>query len=128
FKERDQARAEIEKEGPPALPLLRKVEQSNAELEIKQRAKKCIEAIEKKSPNSLVMAAARLLKHRRVEGGCALLLEYVALAPDDNVEEEVCAGIYSLALSGAHLDVLPPKVKAGKLDPIMAKALTDKEP
>src|SRR5438046_2094374 len=66
FKEREQARLEIEKEGPPALPLLRKVQQSNVELEVKQRAERCLKAIEEKSPSKLVMAAARLLKHRRV--------------------------------------------------------------
>jgi hypothetical protein len=128
FKEREQARMDIEKEGPPALSLLRKVEQSNAELEVKQRAKKCVEAIEKKSSSALVMAGARILKHRRAKGSCEMLLEYVALAPDDNVEEEIFSCIYSLALAGAHLDVLPPKVKAGKLDPVVVKALTDKEP
>jgi HEAT repeat protein len=128
YKEREQARVEVEKEGPQALPLLRKVMTSSAELEVKQRAERCVKAIEEKSPSTLVMAAARLLKHRRTPGACALLLEYVAVAPDENVEEEVFAAIYSLALAGAKLSVVPPAVKNGKLDPVMVLALTDKEP
>src|SRR5262249_50270209 len=109
-------------------PVLRKVLQSNAELEVKQRAMRCIKDIEEKSPNTLVMAAARLMRHRRVEGGCAALLEYVAVAPDDLGEEEGDARIYSLAIVGAEVNVLPPSVKAGKLDPLLVKALGDKEP
>src|SRR5579862_796081 len=38
YKEREQARIEIEKVGTPALPALRKVVHDNVELEIKQRA------------------------------------------------------------------------------------------
>ena len=68
YKEREVARLEVEKEGPPALPLLRQVLKNNVELEVKQRAERCIKAIEEKSPNALVMAAARLLRHRRADG------------------------------------------------------------
>jgi HEAT repeat protein len=128
FKERTQATEDIVKEGPPALPQLRKMLQGNAELEIKRRAEECIKAIEKKSPNALVMAAARLLKQRRVPGAGAVLLEYVPVAPDENVEEEVFASIFGLAMLGAQLDVLPPVVKAGTLDPLLVQALNDKEP
>ncbi|HYV39269.1 MAG TPA: HEAT repeat domain-containing protein [Gemmataceae bacterium] len=127
FKEREQARAAIEKEGPPALPLLRKVLQNSADLEAKMRAESCIKNIEAKSPNALVAAAARMLKHRRVEGAGAVLLAYVAFAPDDVIEEEVYISIYNLALVGAKLNVLPPAVKSGKLDPAMVAALTDKD-
>jgi hypothetical protein len=127
FKEREQARAAIEKEGPPALPLLRKVVQSGDELEAKMRAESCIKNIETKSPNTLVAAAARMLKHRRVDGAGAVLLAYVAFAPDDVVEEEVYLSIYSLALVGARVNVLPPTVKSGKLDPAMVAGLTDKD-
>jgi len=128
YKEREQARVDVEKIGPPALPLLRKVLKSNVELEVKQRAERCLKAIEEKSPNKLVMAAARLLKHRRVDGAARVLMEYVAIAPDDIVEEEVFASIYSLALVGARLEVLPPAVRAGRLDPLMLAALADKDP
>ena len=43
-----------------ALPLLRKVAKSNAELEVKLRAEQSIKAIEAKSPNTLVTAARHL--------------------------------------------------------------------
>jgi hypothetical protein len=128
FKERKQAQSDLIKEGPPALPALRKVVKSNVELEIKSRCDRCIKDIETASPNTLVMAAARLLKARQTPGACAVLLEYVALAPDDIVEEEVFASIYCLALVGAKAEVFPPQVKAGHLEPLLVQALTDKEP
>jgi hypothetical protein len=128
FKDRSQATADIIKEGPPALPVLRKVVEGNAELEIKQRAKECIKEIEKKSPNAQVLAAARLLKHRRVPGAGAMLLEYVPVAPDAMVEEEVYASIYALSMLGAEFHVLPPVAKTGTLDPLMVRNLSDKEP
>jgi HEAT repeat protein len=128
FKERDQAQADLIKEGPPTLPSLRKVVKSNVELEIKSRCDRLIKEIEKKSPNTLVTAAARLLKARQTAGACAALLEYVAIAPDDAVEEELFSCIYDLALTGAKLEVFPPEVKAGKLNPILVQALSDKEP
>jgi HEAT repeat protein len=128
YKEREQARLEVEKEGPPALPLLRKVLRNNVELEVKQRAERCVKAIEEKSPNTLVMAAARLLRHRRAPGAVPVLMEYVAIAPDEVVEEEIFASVYSLALVGAKLDVMSPAVKSGKLDPYLETALADKDP
>ncbi len=127
FKEREQATADIIAAGPPALPLLRKVMSSNVDLETKRRADRCVKAIEEKSPSSLVVAAARVLKHRRTQSAAAVLMEYLPVAPDDVVEEEVDAALFSLALIGARLDVLPPLVKAGKMDALFVKALSDKE-
>jgi hypothetical protein len=127
FKEREQATSDIIAAGPPALPLLRKVLGSNVDLETKKRADRCIKAIEEKSPSALVVAAARVLKHRRTQSACAILMAYLAVAPDDVVEEEIDAALFSLALIGAKLDVLPPLVKAGKLDPLFVKALEDKD-
>jgi HEAT repeat protein len=128
FKEREQAAAELIKEGPSALPALRKAANGTVALEFKKRCDKCIKAIETASPNTLVLAAARLLRARQTPGACALLLEYVAIAPDDIVEEEVCTSIYHLALVGAKVEVFPPQVKAGQLDPLLVKTLTDQEP
>jgi hypothetical protein len=128
FKEREQARVEVIKEGPPALPLLRRVMQDKVELEVKLRAENCVKAIEKESPNALVSAAARILKHRRADSAVPVLMEYVAIAPDENIEEELFASIYSLALVGAKLEVFPPAVKAGSMHPQMPAALADDDP
>jgi hypothetical protein len=127
FKEREEATAELVKVGPPALSALRHVVEGTAELELKKRCDRCIKEIEKKSPNTLVMAAARLLKARQAPGACTILLQYLPFAPDEAVEEEVIAAIYELALEGARLDVFPPQVKAGKLNPVAVQALVDKE-
>jgi HEAT repeat protein len=128
FKEREKAVADLIELGPPALPSLRKVMQSGVELEIAKRCDKAVKEIEKRSPNTLVMAAARLLKARQAPGAVAVLLEYVPVAPDDVVEEELLICIYELALSGAKLEMFPPEVKAGKLDALLVQALADKEP
>ena len=128
LKEREQARRH--RKGWPwsRLPLLRKVLLSNAELEVKQRAERSIKTIEEKSPNTLVAAAARLLAHRQVDGALTALMQYLPLAPDELVEEQISASIYSLALKGARLTVLPPAVGTGKLDPAMVTALADQQP
>jgi hypothetical protein len=76
FKERELAKADIVKVGPPALPVLKKAMSGTGELEFKKRCDLCIKEIEKESPNALVAAAARLLKARQTPGACAMLLEY----------------------------------------------------
>jgi hypothetical protein len=127
FKEREQASSDLIKHGPPALPALRKAVKGAADLEIKKRCQRCIDSIEKQSPNALVMAAARLLNARQTPGACAALIDYVAFAPDSIVEEELFSSIYQLALGGAKLEVFPPLVKAGRLDPVLAQNLHDPE-
>jgi HEAT repeat protein len=127
FKEREQSRIDVIKEGPQALPLLREVMHNSVELEVKMRAENCLKAIEKESPSTLVLAAARILKQRRAEGAVPVLMEFVAIAPDENIEEELFASIYSLALVGAKLEVIPPAVKAGAMHPQMVVALADKD-
>jgi hypothetical protein len=129
FKERQQAAADLTKEGPPALPVMRAVmSNNNVELQTKQLCQRCIKEIEKSSPSTLVLAAARLLKVRQTPGALAALLEYAALAPDDDVEWEVFGTIYYLALTGARLEVFPPQVAAGTLNPNLVDALKDQEP
>jgi HEAT repeat protein len=127
FKVREQATAELIKAGPPVLPALRKVVHSGADLELAKRCDRCIKEIEKASPNNLVQAALRLLKARQVPGACTLVLEYLPFTPDEVVEEEALGSIYELALAGAKVEVLPPRVNAGKLDPAIVQALADKE-
>jgi hypothetical protein len=126
FKERDQARVDIEKEGPVALPQLRKLLLSNPELEVRQRAERAMRSIEAKWPNSHLMAGARILAHRRPAGALLTLIEFVAVAPDEAVEEEVHSAIYRLARVGASVSFLPPEVRGGKLDPALLPFLGDK--
>src|SRR5262249_31734054 len=128
FKEREKVTADLVLEGPPALAVLRTVVNSTVELELKKRCDRCIKEIEKKSPNTLVMAAARLLRVRQTPGACAVLLAYVAVAPNELVEEEVFTSIYFLGLAGAKVEVFPPVAKAGRLDPVLVQALTDHQP
>jgi hypothetical protein len=127
FKERDQARLQIENEGPAALPLLRRLLTSNPELEVRQRAERCMKTIEDKSPSTLVPAAARLLGYRRAPGACAILMEYLPLAPDVSIEEEIDGVLFNIGLAGSKLQFFPPEVKSGKVDLILVKALQDKE-
>src|SRR5262249_37654221 len=86
------------------------------DLEVQKRCDRCIQEIEKRSPNALVLAAARLLKARQTPGALAVLLEYVALAPDDDVEWEVFGSIYHLGRVG------------GAPHKMLVDALADREP
>jgi hypothetical protein len=115
FQERQQAAADLIAEGPPALSMLRLARRSGG-LELQNRCAHCIAEIEKRSPNTLVLAAARLLKARRTPGALAVLLEYAALAPEDDVEWEVFGSIYHLGLTN------------GTPNPLLADALRGREP
>jgi hypothetical protein len=128
YREREQAGAELLKEGTCALPALYKVLHGDGELETKQLCDRCVKKIEAKAPNTLVLAAGRLLKARQTPGALAVLLEYAALAPNDEVEWEIFRSIYGLAVSGAAVEVFPPRVSAGHLDPLLLEALKDAEP
>jgi HEAT repeat protein len=84
------------------------------DLEIHDRAEKCIKKIEGGPGPGLPAAAARLLVNRNPPGSVKVLLNYLPYAEDDWLEEEVLSCIGQLAL------------RDGKVDPVLTAALTDK--
>lgn len=115
FLVRQKASQRLSEVGPPALAALRQATRNNS-LEMTRRAERCIEEIERASNRGLPGSAARLLRARKPDRSCAVLLAYLPYADDDAAEEEVVA---ALAVLG---------VRAGRLDPLLLEALTDAAP
>jgi hypothetical protein len=97
------------------LPYLRAATRNNS-LEMTRRAEGCIAEIEKQAQGGLVSAVARLVKVRKPDGACEVLLAYLPFANDEVVEEEV---IVALAALGA---------QQGRIEAPLIDALQDPAP
>ena len=73
-------------------------------------------------------AAARAAAESLPDGALAVMMEFVAIAPDEIVEEEICSSIYSLCLVGPKFGGPLPPGKTRILDRQMVKALSDQHP
>jgi hypothetical protein len=116
YLSRQKATADILTIGPKALPVLRQAVVQGATLEMRMRLERCIKELEQKSPALTAGAAVRLLRHRRPDGVCTVLMDYLTSAPDELVEEEVIAALSALAGVG------------GRPDPVFEQALSDEIP
>src|SRR5262249_27476144 len=115
FRVREKAAADIIAVGPTALPALREVKKAG-DLETSRRADQCIKAIEARSAPATAAAAARLLAVRRPDGACKVLLDYLPLAADDAVAEDVLEAVYAVG------------VKDGRIDPVLLESLKSPVP
>jgi hypothetical protein len=104
FKEREAASAQIVQLEAKALPALRRAVANNDDPEIAQRAKPCIDLIEWRLRVPLARAVVRLLLTRHLPGIEAALLEYLPYADETGVEEDICFGLYDLAVQKRALD------------------------
>jgi HEAT repeat protein len=100
--------------GPVAVPQLRQAAKDPDEPEVAGRAKRCLQAIEGNFAASVPVAAARLVAQRRPEGAAAVLLDYLPLADDENVVEEVKLALAAVAQHD------------GKPESVLLQALEDK--
>jgi HEAT repeat protein len=116
FKVRDAATDKLKEMGVLVLPLLRKAIKEQKDVEIQNRAKELVTAIEKIEKGPLSPVAARLVGYRKPEGAVQALLRYLPFADDDNVLAEVQGALNALAY------------KDGKADPLLLAALADKRP
>lgn len=114
FQVRQKASADLVELGPAALKELSRFA-DDSDPEVKRRVRECIEAINQGSRPGLVASAARLLKVRRPDGACAVLLNYLPAA-DDEIEEEILGALLVLG------------VRDGKADAALVEALKDKLP
>jgi HEAT repeat protein len=112
YAERERASAALSARGSPALPFLRRA-LTDPDPEVRRRARRCLEEIERGPGNSLPMAAVRLLARRAPAGAVEALLNYAPFADDEYVEDEVLAALAALGLRG------------GKAAPPLAAALAD---
>jgi hypothetical protein len=99
--------------GPAVLPLLRQVHPQPAGVQ-QQAAAKCIQLIEKDTPNTLPLAAPRLLVLHRADKSLETLLSYLPFADNDMVASEVMDLIGTVGF------------KDGKPEPALLAALDDK--
>jgi HEAT repeat protein len=114
-KQRKKAMAELVGHGSAAAEVL-KAAMENSSRAVRERARACLNRIEKGVSQYVAGAAARLLALRRPEGAAAVLFAYLPTVTEDWVREEVL-----LALAGV-------AVHQGKPDPVLTAALQDKEP
>src|SRR5207245_208294 len=117
FDTREKAAAELVRAGRKALPFLKPALRDD-DRERARLAAHCIQEIEKKEREQVdaATAAARVLAERRPDEAAAALLDYLPAADEELIEEAV---MRALAIVG---------VKDGVPDPLLVRALTDKEP
>jgi hypothetical protein len=111
FKVREDAATKLIGIGPAALPQLRQAAKNGA-LEQAKRAERCIQEIEKVTQG--VPAAARLLKIRKPDGACAVLLNYLSVVDDEDAEEAILDALLTLGFYN------------GAIDPELTAAIKDK--
>src|SRR5262249_21093336 len=115
FRIRNKASKELTLYGSAALPYLRPA-LKDPDVEIKERAAKCIALIESGPATALPSAVVRLLRLRAPDKALKPLLAYVPFVDDELVEEEVLNALCVLNL------------RDEKVDPALTAALGNEMP
>jgi HEAT repeat protein len=115
FDVRERAQIALQEMGSGIAPLLRQAI-TGGEEEVKKRAQKCLDAIEKDRTSPLLPVQARLIALRKPAGAAEVLLAFLPFADEDTVFDEVRAALAAVAVRG------------GKADPALVKALEDRLP
>ncbi|MFO0877306.1 MAG: HEAT repeat domain-containing protein [Gemmataceae bacterium] len=115
FEVRQKAEDELRKLGSRIIPLLKQA-QKNLDLEIRNRASKCLAAIEMEKIAPLSPVTARLIALRKPRGAVETLLAYMPFADEDSIADELQTALNAAAFPG------------GKAHPAIVKALEDRSP
>lgn len=115
YRAREKATAALIRIGTPALAELRRAER-NSDAEVRNRARRCVAAIESDAAATTASAAARLLRVRKPPGTCAVLLKFLPFADGEGVQEEIQATLVAVG------------VEHGRADPALEPALDDPNP
>ena len=116
FDAREQASEELSRCGVPAIALLKAaINNKDTDPEVVRRCDLALEIIEKVPTRAVAMAAARLLAAQKPDGVTEVLLNYLPLADDEAVGDEIRNTLAVLA------------VREGKPDPVLMTALESKE-
>jgi HEAT repeat protein len=113
FSARERAQEELQKMGTAVAPLLRQA-LANGDEEIKKRAQKALDAIERDKSFGQLPIQARLMAYRKPPATADVLLSFVPFADEDQVFDEVRSALAAVA------------VREGKADPLLVHALDDK--
>jgi len=99
FRVREAATRELISLGPTAVSFLKEAENST-DPEVKDRAKRCLQAIEQSLSPELINAAIRLLALNKPRGGLEALLAYIPHAKNEYIVEEARQALGSLGFAG----------------------------
>ncbi len=116
FNLRERAQSELQNLSGAVLPLLRTAATSDRDEEVKKRAAKCIETIDKDRQSAQLPVKARLIGFRKPLAAAEVLLGFLPFADDEPTFEEIRGALAAIA------------VRDGKPDPTLVKALDDKLP
>jgi hypothetical protein len=116
FTVREKASADLTALGSVVLPQLRQALRRAPDIEVRRRARACVERIQVDCPPSIAAAAARVLAIRKPSGAAAALLAYLPGPYEDGIVEDIHAALVAVARSG------------GQLDPVLAAALSSDQP
>ncbi|MFO0808091.1 MAG: hypothetical protein U0746_05670 [Gemmataceae bacterium] len=112
---RERASGELVDAGLPAVGALRQAT-TDPDVEIARRAERCLKKIERVPSAALTIAAARVIAVRKPTGAVSVLFDFLPLADDSLVADEIREALCVLAAAGG-----PP-------DPLFEKALDDDVP
>jgi hypothetical protein len=115
YQVRENSQKELVRIGIPTLAAFKLVE-ADADPEIRWRVEKIKRQVVAKSEPAVEAAAARLIGAIRPPDAAEVLLNFLPLAADEYVADELCAAIKSTA------------IRKGESDPIVMKALSDPQP
>jgi HEAT repeat protein len=115
FKKRAQASRELRRAGRSALSFLQRAEK-DADLEIANRVRRCLQVITRGPDLVLLPAAARVLAARKPAGAARVLLAYLPVENDEDVIDAIVAALAEVGLPG------------GKVDPALTAALAAGDP
>jgi HEAT repeat protein len=116
FNNRERAQSELQNLSGAVLPLLRTAAVNDRDEEVKKRAAKCIETIDKDRQSAQLPVKARLIGFRKPAGASEVLLGFLPFADDEPTFEEIRGALAAIA------------VRDGKPDALLVKALDDKLP
>ncbi len=116
FPVREKASADLVALGPVVVAQLCQTIRETPDIEVRRRARACVEQIQTDNPPTLAAAAARVLALRKPAGAAETLLAFLPGPYDDSVIEEVQTTLVALARSD------------GSLDPAVAASLTSATP
>lgn len=115
FDVREKASHDLIALGRPAIPFLRQA-MTDTDLEVVRRAENCIRLIDQGGVASYPAATIRLIALKKPAGAAEVLLNYLPVAEDESIADEVRTALATVAL------------RDGKPDALLVGALSDKTP